>query len=104
MWGSGGATPGPPPTATGVEGYASPRKFGSILKCKSKICDLKSGHKGRCMRLTVVNTASNPVVNKESRQVVWQQANRERYNEKMREYMSRKRAEKRAGVSGGRCS
>lgn len=40
---------------------------------------------------SVVNKPDGSVVNA-SRQVVWQKANRTRYNEKMREYMKRYRA------------
>lgn len=43
---------------------------------------------------SVVNKEPDAVVN--SRQVVWQKSNRTRYNEKMREYMKRYRAAKKA--------
>lgn len=87
------------------------------MKCKNpRGCVLESGHKGKCVVNGVVNATKSvvnvslgaytpgcgaPVATKAdlemptnltvSRQVSWQQANRDRYNEKMREYMRRKR-------------
>lgn len=83
------------------------------MKCKSRWCDLESGHSGRCQR--VVNTDS-VVVNsgpvepsiqvvqphakaageadggeRPARQTKWQRDNRERYNKRMREYMKKRR-------------
>jgi hypothetical protein len=42
--------------------------------------------------VTPVVTVDNTVVTQGSRQVVWQQRNRERYNEKMRAWRAKKRA------------
>lgn len=85
------------------------------MKCKSRWCDLESGHSGRCQRVVntdsvVVNKANGetpldqPVIpvapkgvgvdsrERPARQTKWQRDNRERYNKRMREYMRRKRA------------
>jgi hypothetical protein len=43
----------------------------------------------------VTDDEVNPVVNA-SRQVLWQQANRERYNARMREYMRKRRGDVKA--------
>ena len=40
----------------------------------------------------VVNNPDTTVVNTDSRQVVWQKLNRDKYNAKMREYMRKRRA------------
>jgi hypothetical protein len=61
------------------------------MKCKSKLCDLDIRHPGKCRGVVVVNSEPT-VVNNGSRQVLWQQANRDRYNAKMREYMRKRRA------------
>jgi hypothetical protein len=62
------------------------------MKCKSRFCDLESGHLWKCQRLTVANTPQ-VVANAESVRVKdWRGKNRDRYNERERKRMRLKRA------------
>jgi hypothetical protein len=61
------------------------------MKCKNKLCDLESMHAGKCVANT--EPVANAVANKESQRVAkWRESNRDRYNERERERMKRKRA------------
>lgn len=73
------------------------------MKCKSKFCDLESGHIGRCARLTAEITAE-PAINAEEvispnainaeRDITPNRRDRKAYNAYMRDYMRARRGKR----------